>query len=123
MNLHRIVKSAIGAVNPFVSAEVRVSDGFEIGAGRKQVPKYLPAQTISIQLQPLSGKDLQHVDGLNLQGLCKAIHVDGNFYGANREKSIGGDLISVGGETWLVIEPLELWPDWCRLLVQLQVGS
>ncbi|EOS94709.1 hypothetical protein ETR_12063 [Erwinia tracheiphila PSU-1] len=60
---------------------------------------------------------------MNLQGLCKSIHVDGNFYGTNREKVLGGDLFIIGTETWLVIEPLELWPDWCRLLVQLQVTT
>lgn len=108
-------------INPFISAVVRVSDGFTIGAGRKQIPKYLPDQTISIQLQPLSPGDLRHVDGMNLQGLLKSIHVDGNYYGVNREKAIGGDLIIIGSETWLVIEPMELWPYWCRLLVQLQV--
>lgn len=100
-----------------------MSDGFELGAGRKQVPKYLPSQTVSVQLQPLSRGDLQHVDGMNLQGLFKSIHVDGNFYGTNREKVKGGDLFIIGTETWLVIEPLELWPDWCRLLVQLQVTA
>lgn len=121
MNLHRIAKSAIGRINPFVDVIVRVSDGFEIGAGRKQVPKYLPDKIINIQLQPLSPGDLRHVDGMNLQGLLKSIHVNGNFYGVNRERAIGGDLIIIGGETWLVIEPMELWPDWCRLLVQLQV--
>ncbi|CNI81850.1 Uncharacterised protein [Yersinia frederiksenii] len=121
MNLHRIAKSAIGSINPFIDVVVRVSDGFEIGAGRKQVPKYLPDQTINIQLQPLSPGDLRHVDGMNLQGLIKSIHVNGNFYGVNRDKAIGGDLIIIGAETWLVIEPMELWPDWCRLLVQLQV--
>lgn len=121
MNLHRIAKSAVSRINPFIPAIVRVSDGFTIGAGRKQAPKYLPDQTISIQLQPLSPGDLRHVDGMNLQGLLKSIHVDGNYYGVNREKAIGGDLIIIGAETWLVIEPMELWPDWCRLLVQLQV--
>ncbi|HGK4602797.1 TPA: hypothetical protein ACJ2UI_003446 [Yersinia enterocolitica] len=121
MNLHRIAKSAIGRINPFIDVIIRVSDGFEIGAGRKQAPKYLPDQTINIQLQPLSPGDLRHVDGMNLQGILKSIHVNGNFYGVNREKGIGGDLIIIGAETWLVIEPMELWPDWCRLLVQLQV--
>lgn len=121
MNLHRIVSAAIGRVNPFIEARVKVSDGFEMGPGRKQVPKYLPSQPITIQLQPLSGEDLKHVDGMNLQGLLKSIHVNGSFYGTNREKSIGGDLFIIGNETWLVIEPMELWPDWCRLLVQLQV--
>lgn len=121
MNLHRAVRGAISRINPFIPAIVRVSDGFTIGAGRKQIPKYLPDKTISIQLQPLSSGDLRHVDGMNLQGLLKSIHVDGNYYGVNREKAIGGDLIIIGSETWLVIEPMELWPQWCRLLVQLQV--
>jgi hypothetical protein len=35
----------------------------------------------------------------------------------------GGDLFIIDGQTWLVIEPLELWPDWCRLLVCLQVDT
>lgn len=121
MNLHSIVRNAINHVNPFIEAQVMVSDGFEIGPGRKQVPKYLPAQSVSIQLQPLSRGDLQHVDGMNIQGLCKSIHINGNFYGTNREKSIGGDLFIIGSETWLVIEPMELWPNWSKLLVQLQV--
>ncbi|MGC6389651.1 hypothetical protein ACMV8I_18600 [Ewingella sp. S1.OA.A_B6] len=121
MNLHRAVRGAIGSINPFIHAIVQVSDGFEIGPGRKQIPKYLPDQPVSIQLQPLSSDDLKHVDGMNLQGLLKSIHVDGNYYGVNREKAIGGDLFIIGSETWLVIVPLELWPQWSRLLVQLQV--
>lgn len=121
MNLHRSVRGAIGSINPFIPAIVQVSDGFEIGPGRKQIPKYLPDQPVSIQLQPLSSDDLKHVDGMNLQGLLKSIHVDGNYYGVNREKAIGGDLFIIGSETWLVIGPLELWPQWSRLLVQLQV--
>ncbi|EPF2606997.1 hypothetical protein ACSL74_004424, partial [Yersinia enterocolitica] len=108
-------------VNPFISALVRRSDGFTNGEGRKQVPKYLPDAPATIQLQPLSAGDLKHVDGLNISGLLKSIHVDGNFYGVSREKVLGGDLFIIGSEEWLVIEPLELWPDWCRLLVQLQV--
>ncbi|EMY4690304.1 hypothetical protein [Yersinia sp. 1652 StPb PI] len=121
MNLHGIVSGAIGAINPFISALVRRSDGFTNGEGRKQVPKYFPDAPVTIQLQPLSAGDLKHVDGLNISGLLKSIHVDGNFYGVNRQKVLGGDLFIIGSEEWLVIEPLELWPDWCRLLVQLQV--
>lgn len=123
MNLHRIASSIVRRVNPFVEATVLISAGFEVGAGRRQVAKYLPAQTLSVQLQPLAGNELRHVDGLNLQGLCKSIYVKGHFYGTNRQKVKGGDLFILGEETWLVIEPLELWPDWCRLLVQLQVTS
>lgn len=66
---------------------------------------------------------MQHVDGLNIQGLAKSIHINGNFYSVNRALDKGGDLFIIDGRTWLVVEPLELWPDWCRLLVVLQVDT
>ncbi|MDN0088336.1 hypothetical protein QVN42_13275 [Yersinia nurmii] len=121
MNLRNLANAATRRVNPNIPAIVRRSDGFTMGEGRKQIPKYLPDTPVTIQLQPLSPGDLKHVDGLNISGLLKSIHVDGNFYGVNREKVLGGDLFIIGSEEWLVVEPLELWPQWCRLLVQLQV--
>ena len=66
---------------------------------------------------------MQHVDGLNIQGLFKSIHVNGSFYSVNRTMDKGGDLFIIDGKTWLVIEPLELWADWSRLLVCLQVDT
>lgn len=123
MNLHKIANSGIRGVNPNIKAVVRRYAGEQIGPGRKPAPVYEPDQEITIQLQPLSKGDLQHVDGLNIQGLFKSIHVNGNFYSVNREMQKGGDLFIIDGKTWLVIEPLELWPDWSRLLVCLQVNE
>jgi hypothetical protein len=120
MNLHRLAKSLINRVNPFIKATLKRSDGYEAGKGASKVPKYKPDENISIQLQPLTSDDLRHIDGLNLQGIVKSIHTDGNIYGALRREEIGGDLIIIDGVTWLVIEPIELWPDWCRLLVRRQ---
>lgn len=123
MNLHRIANSAVRRVNPNIVAIVRRYLGENTGPGRKPIPQYAPDEQITIQLQPLSKGDMQHVDGLNLQGLFKSIHVNGNFYSVNRTMQKGGDLFIIDGQTWLVIEPLELWPDWCRLLVCLQVDT
>lgn len=123
MNLHKIANSAIRRVNPNIQAIVRRYAGFTVGPGRSRIPKYEPDQQIIIQFQPLTKGDLQHVDGLNMQGLFKSIHVNGSFYSVNREMQKGGDLFIVDGKTWLVIEPLELWPDWSRLLVCLQVDE
>ncbi|MCL5500442.1 hypothetical protein M5Y49_17345 [Escherichia coli] len=123
MNLHRIANSAVRRVNPNIVATVRRYLGETTGPGRKPIPQYAPDEQITIQLQPLSKGDMQHVDGLNLQGLFKSIHVNGNFYSVNRTMQKGGDLFIIDGQTWLVIEPLELWPDWCRLLVCLQVDT
>ncbi|MFC6121727.1 hypothetical protein ACFPZP_11775 [Citrobacter bitternis] len=123
MNLHRIANSAVRRVNPNIIATVRRYLGETTGPGRKPIPQYAPDEQITIQLQPLSKGDMQHVDGLKLQGLFKSIHVNGNFYSVNRTMQKGGDLFIIDGQTWLVIEPLELWPDWCRLLVCLQVDT
>lgn len=121
MNLHRVANSIIRSVNPNITATVRKYIGETIGPGRIPIPQYEPDQQIIIQLQPLTKGDMQHVDGLNIQGLFKSIHVNGSFYSVNRTMDKGGDLFIIDGKTWLVIEPLELWPDWSRLLVCLQV--
>lgn len=123
MNLHGIVRGVITSVNPDKSAQLYTYKGETIGAGRKPVPSYNNAVTVTIQEQPLSKGDLQHADGLNIQSLVKSIHMYGNYYSVNRTMKKGGDLIVIDGLTWLVIEPMELWPDWCRLLICLQTDG
>lgn len=123
MNLRQIANRATASINPNIPAIVRRYSGYTVGPGRTRIPTYEPDKQITIQLQPLTKGDLQHVDGLNIQGLFKSIHVNGNFYSVNREMQKGGDLFIIDGKTWLVIEPLELWPDWARLLVCLQVDT
>lgn len=123
MNLRQIANRATASINPNIPAIAKRYMGEVMGPGRKPIPQYAPDEPITIQFQPLTKGDLQHVDGLNIQGLFKSIHVNGSFYSVNREMQKGGDLFIVDGKTWLVIEPLELWPDWSRLLVCLQVDT
>lgn len=124
MNLHAIVRSAITSVNPDITATLRRYQGETIGAGRKPVPTYYPDETVTLQLQPLTKGDMMHVDGLNIEGLFKSIHINGAIYSVNRTMKKGGDLFIINGQTWLVIEPIELWDTgWCRLLVCLQTDG
>lgn len=123
MNLRQIANLATASVNPNIPAIVRRYSGEVMGPGRKPTPQYAPDESVTIQFQPLTKGDLQHVDGLNIQGLFKSIHVNGSFYSVNRTLDKGGDLFIIDGRTWLVVEPLELWPNWCRLLVVLQVDT
>lgn len=123
MNLRQIANSATRSINPNISAVLKKYAGETMGPGRKPQPSYLPDQDVTIQLQPLSKGEIQHVDGLNIQGLVKAIHVNGNYFSVQREKEQGGDIFVINGEEWLVVEPIELWPDWCRLIVNLQVSA
>ena len=121
MNLRWIANRATSSINPNIAATLRRYIGETIGPGRKPSPQYAPDEQVFLQLQPLSKGDIQHVDGLNIQGLAKSVHINGNFYSVNRTLDKGGDIFIIDGRTWLVVEPLELWPDWCRLLVVLQV--
>lgn len=120
MNLHAIARSAITTVNPDITAIARRYQGEVMGPGRKPLPTYYPDETVTLQLQPLTKGDMEHVDGLNIEGLFKSIHINGSYYSVNRTMQKGGDLFIINGQTWLVIEPIELWSDWCRLLVCLQ---
>lgn len=120
MNLHRIVSGAIGAINPFAPGVIRISTGYTTSGSGGQTPTYTDTG-VSVQLQALGYKDLQQIDGLNIQGVVKAAYVNGNFNGVNRPKRQGGDLLVVGGDTWLIVQPLEEWPDWCKFVVCLQV--
>jgi len=122
LNLHKIANSAIRRVNPNIQAVLKKYAGETTGPGRKPAPSYLPDQNVTIQLQPISRGDMQHVDGLNIQGLAKVIYVNGNYFSVQREMEQGGDIFVINGEQWLVVEPVELWPNWCRLIAVLQVS-
>jgi hypothetical protein len=124
MNLHAIASGAAAAVNPRVPLQLRVSTGSTVGADFKPVPTYAPAVTVMGQVQPMTWRDLQMTDGLNLQGTRRAIYLDGNFDGVVRASAKGGDLITdPAGNVWLVAMVLETWPTWCKVAATLQNGA
>jgi hypothetical protein len=125
MNLHGIAASAVGAVNPFVDASLQASDGYTTGNGGKRTPKYLRAVRIKAQVQALSYRDLAQVDGLNLNGTRRKLYLYGEVDGVVRSIAKGGDLVTLLSDqtTWLVVQVLEQWPDWCSVAVTLQDGN
>lgn len=123
MNLHNIAAPAIGSVNPFVPAQISKSGGYTTTPDGSRVPAYAAPVTQRVQKQALSSKELEHMDGLNIQGvLCKAF-VNGNWYGVNRVAGQGGDKFVIGSDTWLVVEVLEVWPGWSSVALSLQESS
>jgi hypothetical protein len=124
MNLHQIASGAIGAINPFVLGTIKVSTGYTTAADGSRVSTYTPFTGVSMQVQALTWKDLQQVDGLNLNGTRRAIYMNGRADGVVRSLLKGGDLIALtngpNAGTWLVALVLEQWPDWCKVAVTLQ---
>lgn len=121
MNLHGIVAGAIGTVNPFIDANVYQSTGYTTAADGSREPSYAAPVAIRLQKQELSFKDLQQVDGLNLQGIFCSVYLAGAIYGVDRGTAGGGDKFTFNGQTWLVVAVAEQWPEWCRVILCLQV--
>ena len=126
MNLHGAVRGLVGAVNPDIQAVFRRSNGSTLGLSGKRTPVYYTAQPVTIQVQALSGREIEHLSNMNIQGVLRSVHMYGNTQGVVRPTQQGGDLLqfaqTVHGrkQTWLVVQVLETWPDWSRVAVCLQ---
>lgn len=122
MDLHGIVSSAIGAVNPFVPVTIQISTGSTISADGTPVPTYDdPIDGVSAQIQPMTGRELSQVEGLNIQGTKRGMYLEGNIDAIQRLNQKGGDLITMeDGSVWLTVLILEMWPDWCHAAITLQ---
>lgn len=124
LNLHGMASGLISQVNPSIPASVQVSTGYAVGADGSPVPSYAAAVTVQAQVQPLSWRDLQQLDGLNLQGTRRAIYLYGRIDGIVRASSRGGDLITIArgpyAGAYLVALVLEQFPDWCKCACTLQ---
>jgi hypothetical protein len=128
MNVRGIANSAIQVVNPNISAGYQASTGYTLDAAGKQTPSYAASVSVEVQVQAVKGKDLEHVANLNMQHVYRNVRAYGNRQGVVRPDGKGGDLFTFaqipGGtvQTWLVVAVLETWPDWCSLIVCLQVS-
>lgn len=130
MNLHATVRGPITSVNSDVAGEYLKSTGSTTATDGNRTPAY--ARTpVGLQVQALSGKDLQHETFQNIQGVKRSVYMFGNTQGVSRPDVKGGDLLifaqSTGGtpQLWLVVIVLETWAPgdpqgWCKLGVVLQ---
>jgi hypothetical protein len=121
MNLHGIVSGAIGAVNPPIYATVKSSNGYSTNSDGSRVPAYLTTNNVPIQVQALSGKEIERLNNLGIQGVLRAVYLNGAANGIVRKYGDGGDLLLFNGQTWLASTVLESWPDWTKLAVTLQM--
>lgn len=126
MNLHAIASGAVAAVNPFIAAIWKQNAGtYTTAADGTRTPAYQPDQAISLQVQALTARDIEHLDSLNIQNVTRKAWANGNVQAANRATGQGGDLIVFNGLTWLVSIVFETWDadGWCSVGLTLQNGS
>ena len=122
MDLRGIANGVITTVNPNETVTVLRSTGYTIGAGAKQVPSYAAPVVGPGQVQALDADDIKQLDGLNIQGVIRAIYLRGTLAGVIRPDGTGGDIVKRKNdtETWLVVKVLESWPDWTKAAIVLQ---
>lgn len=125
MNLHAIVRPAIGAINPDLLGSVLVCTGYTTAANGRQQPTYTRTDGVPMQIQALSSKEVEHLDSLNIQNVTRAVYINGNIEGIDRVLLKGGDLLVFLGETWLVTTTLETWDvgGWCKVAVTKQTDG
>lgn len=125
MNLHGIVAGAIGAINPHVPATIKRNTGYITGGDGGRVPTF-ELFYVKAQVQELTQADINHMDGLNIQGVVRAVYFTGSAAGLIRAAKRGGDLIIFApglfeeGTDWLATAVLEKWPDWVKVAITLQ---
>lgn len=119
MNLRGIANGLTSRINPNVAGVFQVNTGSTTLPGGKRVPSYNNVD-VSVQFQELSSTDLKQIDAVNIQGILRSAYLNGNFNGVNRPEQKGGDILMVGNDKWLVVKVAELWPAWCKVIVNLQ---
>lgn len=124
-NLRGLANVSTRVVNKNVVAELRKNIGYDTSSTGKRTPKFRRIP-IEVQVQALEFSDLQQLDGLNIQGVRRAIYTNSQVASVIRVRQKGGDLLVFAagvlpeGTTWLAVHVLERWPDWCKIAITLQ---
>jgi hypothetical protein len=125
MNLRGLANQLTSQINPNQAITWVQNTGYTTNAAGKRTPT-TTSSSISAQVQALSGRDLDHMDGMNVQGVMRTVFMYGNPQGVVRVDSKGGDMLQFpeipGGanRNWLVTQVIETWPNWAKVVVTLQ---
>ncbi len=127
MNIFAAVTPVVGVVNAATAATLQKSEGYQTMPDGTQAPLYAEPQSVTAQVQSMSGGDLRKIEGLNLTGTLRAIYLYGHAHSTVRVSSKGGDLLTIpsgsSAGVWLVNQVLESWPGWCKAACTLQDGA
>jgi hypothetical protein len=129
MNLANIANAAIASVNPNFIGQVKSNAGYTTADDGTRSPVFAVTAGVPMQVQALTSRELDHIDGLNVQDIVRAIYVNGQLEGLDRPDVRGGDLLLAPTgmtlaalDTWLVRQVIEGWDagGWCKVAAVLQ---
>ncbi len=133
MNLRNIANSVTRQINQNLAVTLYRSTGYTSAADYSQVPNYADPVTITVQVQALTQKELEHLNSLNISNGQASVYADTQLSSVDRQAQSGGDKIVFGtddatpvqlrGQTWLVVALLEGWATsgWCKAAITTQM--
>jgi len=127
MNLRGMVNKYTQLTNPNVFINWVQSTGYTTDNTGRRTPTSITL-SVEAQIQALSTSDLEHTDGLNITNVMRTVYLYGNAAGVVRADNIGGDVLvfpeipNSSNKNWLITKVVETWPDWCHVIVSLQVN-
>jgi len=128
MNLRKIANKYTQKINPNTLIEWKRSTGYASNEDFEQVPGYESVKVYA-NIQAMSGADLRQAEALNLQGTMRKVYLYGDVRAISRPDAVGGDLLIFSQtpndkpQVWLVSQVSETWPDWCSVIVTLQMDE
>jgi hypothetical protein len=123
MNLRGIANRLTSIVNPNVAATLHVSTGYGTSPSGRQIPVYAAPLPLTVQVQALSKRELEHLAEMNISDATRAVYADRQLTGVDRKTGSGGDLIDLPDGTYLVTAVLEGWTTagWCKAALTRQL--
>lgn len=129
INVRVAANAAVQVVNPDLTGTFYASTGFAINAAKKQVPSFAAGINVPMQVQAVDARELRHLEGLNIEGLVRSVHMFGDTQGVVRVAQRGGDLLYFKDtptgtlRVWKVVKVMETWDTWCRVIVNMQTDA
>jgi hypothetical protein len=132
VNLRALANRATTLINPNVPGTVLINSAYTTSASGKREPSYAAPVAITVQMQALTVKEIEHLDALSIAGSDCAAYVNRTLSGIDRVTGNGGDLIQfeagpgvpaeLAGTDWRVTAVLEGWSlgKWCRVALTRQ---
>lgn len=125
INVRGIANRMIQPVNGDVAGVHQRSNGYTTAPSGKRTPAYTNTDVL-LQVQAATAAQLKQVQNINTESIYRNVRLWGNALGVSRPDVRGGDLlvfpqVPTGTmQTWLVVQVLESWAEWCSLIVCLQ---
>lgn len=124
VNLRAVANRLTAGINPNVTAVLRVSTGYGTAASGRQEPTYAPPESITVQAQALTKRELEHLAKMNISNAVRAVYANRELTGVDRVTGSGGDLLELPDGRYLVTAVLEGWSmtaGWCKAALTRQL--